>query len=103
MITFTIFVFLIIFYILPIKHETKVSCFLEKLIHASISSNVNLTGEEGSLFCSSDNIMTYRASVFFLKLCFIWLEKPDVLYGAITFMLLHCDSQPESKMYILVY
>lgn len=80
-------------------------CFacLEKWVHASISSNVNLTAEEGSLFCSSDNIMTYIASVFFQKLCFIWLEKADVSYGAITFMLLHCDSQPESKMLILVY
>lgn len=78
-------------------------CFLQKLVHVSISSSVNLTGEEGTLFCSSDSIMTYRASVFFPKLCFILLQKADVLYGTITFMFLHCDSQPESKTYVLVY
>lgn len=50
--------------------------FSEKLVNSSTSSNVNLREEEGSLFCSTVNFMTYRASVFLSKVvCCLTGEK----------------------------
>lgn len=91
----------ILYYSYRAQKKVVLFCFSEESVHSSVSSNVNLIEEEGSLFCSTDNFMTCRAGIFLSKVvCCLTGERKKKFkwcYYAISSILLHCYSQPERK------